>query len=107
MKTTKLTLGWRECKTLTPACREFMLNPNHVKNSYVVARTGDTVYTVLEPRTRLFLEFTLQINQTSGEKYVNWARISGVESGVNQFLHEASSPLAATSTPETFVAPEF
>jgi hypothetical protein len=103
----KVTLSWRDSKTLTPACREFMRNANHVKNSYVVAKTGDTVYTVLEPRTRLFLEFTLQVNRTNEEKYVNWARISGQESGINQFLHEAGSPLGATSTPETFVAPEF
>jgi len=103
----KLTLSWKDNKELTTASRNFMKEGNKVKNSYVVPSTGDTVYTVLEPKTRLFLEFTLKENQLTGEKYVNWARINGSDKHVNEFLVAAGSIFAATETAKDFVEPEF
>jgi len=103
----RLVLNWKENKDLTSASRTFMKEGNKIKNSYVVPSTGDTVYTVLDRKTRLYLEFTLKENQLTGEKYVNWARVNGSDKDVNEFLAAAGSVFAATETPSTFVEPEF
>jgi hypothetical protein len=103
----KLVLKWSEANELTSACRTFMKVESNIKDSYIHPRTGDTIYTVLDRKTRLYLEFTLQENQLTGERYVNWARVNGSDKHVNEFLVAAGSIFAATETAKDFVEPEF
>jgi len=84
-----------------------MKEGDKVKGSRINPNNGDTIYTVLCKKTRLFLEFCLDENQLTGEKYVNWARINGSDKDVNTFLVAAGSIFAATETAKDFVEPEF
>jgi hypothetical protein len=104
----KVTLSWRDSKELTKACREYTQRAKAGEfniSSRVVPSTGDKVWVILKPSTRFLLEFTLQPNSTTGELYVNWARISGPQKDQNEFLILAESVYAITTSSEE--APEF
>jgi hypothetical protein len=104
----KVTLSWRDAKELTSACRAYTARAKEGEftiSSRVVPSTGDKVWIILKPSTRFLLEFTLQENSTTGEKYVNWARVNGPKLEQDAFLKLAGSIYTIETTNEE--APEF
>jgi hypothetical protein len=104
----KTTLSWRDAKELTSACRNYTNRAKageFVITSRLVPSTGDKVWQIMKGSTRFFLEFTLKANSTTGESYVNWARVSGPIKDQDEFLRLAESVFVVDTQSEE--APEF
>ena len=104
----KVTLSWKDAKELTSACRAYTARAKageFVITSRIVPSTGDKVWQILKASTRFVLEFTLKANSTTGESYVNWARVSGPMKDQDEFLKLAESIFTTATQSEE--APEF
>jgi hypothetical protein len=86
------TVSWRVAKGLTAACAQYTERVRAKELTFTTRKVKqddgsfDTVYMYMKPSTRFMLEFTQQVNFNTGEKYVNWSRVSGPQADQDEFL---------------------